>query len=139
MERLAVLVPPPRCHMVRYHGILGPAAGRRDEVVPGPLVASRDQATSENHHAGTAGHIGGAQGGTEAAIPPAGRLPWAQLLARVFAVDVLVCARCGASTRIIAAIHSPQAIRAILDCLGLPTRPPPVAPPSLDRLLRTEA
>jgi len=29
--------------------------------------------------------------------------------------------------RILAAIHSPQAIRAILDCLGLPSRAPPVA------------
>ena len=29
--------------------------------------------------------------------------------------------------RILAAIHSAEAIRAILDCLGLPSRAPPVA------------
>jgi hypothetical protein len=29
--------------------------------------------------------------------------------------------------RIIAAIHPPHAIRAILDCLGLPSRDPPSA------------
>jgi hypothetical protein len=31
--------------------------------------------------------------------------------------------------RILAAIHAPEAIRKILDCLGLPSRPPPLAPP----------
>ena len=29
--------------------------------------------------------------------------------------------------RIIAAIHSSEAIKKILDCLGLPSRPPPIA------------
>ncbi len=35
VEKLAALVPPPRFHLVRYHGILGPCAGARDRVVPG--------------------------------------------------------------------------------------------------------
>jgi len=30
--------------------------------------------------------------------------------------------------RVLAAIVTPEAIRAILDCLGLPARAPPVAP-----------
>ena len=47
---------------------------------------------------------------------------------RVFAVDVLECARCKSRLRIIAAIHPPEATRAILECLGLPTRPPPILP-----------
>ncbi len=34
VEKLVALVPPPRFHLVRYHGILGPAAGRRPQVVP---------------------------------------------------------------------------------------------------------
>jgi hypothetical protein len=29
--------------------------------------------------------------------------------------------------RILAAINPPEAIQKILDCLGLPTRPPPIA------------
>ena len=53
---------------------------------------------------------------------------WAELMARVFLVDVLECASCGSRLRILAAIHSPDAIRAILECLGLPTRAPPIAP-----------
>jgi hypothetical protein len=53
---------------------------------------------------------------------------WAQLMKRVFAIDVLQCDRCGGVMRLMAAIHSGEATRKILDCLGLPSRPPPVAP-----------
>ena len=35
LERLAPLIPPPRAHQVRYHGILAPWASGRDRVVPG--------------------------------------------------------------------------------------------------------
>jgi len=54
------------------------------------------------------------------------RLDWADLVRRVFAVDVTVCPRCAGPLRIIAAIRSPAAVRAILECLGLPARAPPV-------------
>ncbi len=47
---------------------------------------------------------------------------------RVFAVDVLECPDCGGRMRILAAIHSPDAVRAILGSLGLPSRPPPNLP-----------
>jgi hypothetical protein len=46
---------------------------------------------------------------------------------RVCAVDVLACSRCHNRMRIVAAIHSAEAIRAILDCLGLPSRASPMA------------
>jgi hypothetical protein len=34
IERLVPLIPPPRAHQVRYHGILAPGASQRDGVVP---------------------------------------------------------------------------------------------------------
>jgi len=40
-------------------------------------------------------------------------------------LDVLACPRCGARMRILAAIHSPDAIGKILTCLDLLTRDPP--------------
>ena len=52
---------------------------------------------------------------------------WAELMRRVWAVDVLQCPRCSGGMRIVAAIHPPAAIRVILDCLGLPSRAPPIA------------
>lgn len=52
---------------------------------------------------------------------------WAELMRRVFDLDVLKCDRCGGRMRILAAINPPDAIRKILECLGLPSRPPPIA------------
>jgi len=43
----------------------------------------------------------------------------------MFELDVLQCPRCGGRMRVLAAIQDPDAIRAILDCLGLESRPPP--------------
>jgi len=34
IEKLVPLIPPPRAHQVRYHGILAPAARARAGVVP---------------------------------------------------------------------------------------------------------
>ncbi len=48
--------------------------------------------------------------------------------ARVWEVDVLECPRCQNRLRVLAAIHPPQATRAFLECLGLPSRAPPIAP-----------
>ena len=47
---------------------------------------------------------------------------------RVFAIDVLQSDRCGGRMRILAAIHSSEVIRGILECLDLPSRAPPIAP-----------
>ena len=56
------------------------------------------------------------------------RLAWADLMRRVFALDVLECPGCGGRMRILAAIHPPETAQAILECLGLPERAPPIAP-----------
>lgn len=53
---------------------------------------------------------------------------WAELMRRVFAIDVLECPRCGEPMRILAAIHPPKATRAIVECLKLSSRAPPLAP-----------
>jgi len=50
----------------------------------------------------------------------------------MFAVDVLECPACGGRIRMLAAIHPPEAIRKILNCLGLASRPPPIASAALE-------
>lgn len=47
-------------------------------------------------------------------------LPWAELLRRVFAIDVLKCEQCGGDMKIIAIIPASEATEAILD-LGIDT------------------
>ncbi len=146
LGRLVPLIPAPRSHQVRYHGVLAPCAGWRDRVVPAgshPGKAARparcQNAPDEENGPGGPG----AEGGDSASPPdrraaeqstaagsgrPLRRYPWADLLRRVFAVDVLECPDCGERMRILAAIHPPEATRAILECLGLPSRAPPTAP-----------
>ena len=34
IEKIALLIPPPRFHTLRFHGLLGPAAGWRSAVIP---------------------------------------------------------------------------------------------------------
>jgi hypothetical protein len=46
---------------------------------------------------------------------------------RVFEFDVLNCPDCNGRMKILAAIHPPINTRKILECMGLPIRPPPVA------------
>ena len=50
------------------------------------------------------------------------------MMLRVFDIDVTTCPRCAGPLRIIATIRSPAAVRAILECVGLPPRAPPLSP-----------
>ena len=83
-----------------------------------------------SHAAGVGAPITGAcaEDDLNAAARRARRLSWAQLAQRVFAVDVLVCPKCSGRMRIIATIQQSDATRAILECLGLPVRAPPLMP-----------
>ncbi len=124
LERLVPLIPAPRAHLVRYHGVLAPCAGWRDRVVPVALPSRKAARFACCRGSGTSGE-------GDAGAPPAPdkrRYAWADLLRRVFAFEVLDCPECGGRLRIIAAIHPPEPTRAILECLGLPSRAPPVAP-----------
>jgi hypothetical protein len=42
IARLCALIPLPRCHMLRYHGVLAAHAKARPEVVPGPEPKSAE-------------------------------------------------------------------------------------------------
>ena len=121
IERLAALVPPPRAHQLTYHGVLAPASAWRDLVVPkrapastspscGPLAPNSPTAPSTS------------------ARSRSSRSTWAELLRRVFAVDVLTCPHCGGPRRLIAQLTDPIVVRRILGHLGLPTEPPRSAP-----------
>ena len=112
LEKLAALVPPPRSHLLRYHGVLAPRAPARERIVPaqpGAEPAAADGSAS----VASCGH----------------RLRWATLLARVFSSDLSECAACGGRLRIIAALTDPASIRTCLEGVGLPAVPPPRAPP----------
>src|SRR5690554_2160787 len=91
IARLAALVPKPRAHQIRYHGVFAPASPDRARVVPRTRAA-------------VAGECG------EASVTDRQRalaLTWAQRLKRVFAIEIETCRRCGGRLRVIASIEAP--------------------------------
>ena len=55
------------------------------------------------------------------------RYTWAELLRRVFAIEVFVCANCGGTRRLLAAIHDPDSIVRVLTAMGLSAVAPEMA------------
>jgi hypothetical protein len=47
---------------------------------------------------------------------------------RVFAVDVLICEHRGGTRKLLAFLSKPRTVRRILEHLGLPAEPTPIAP-----------
>ena len=109
MQRLAALVPRPRLHLIRFHGVLAPNAKLRSQVVPVPA-----QQTTKG------------EGDCEHAHSKAVRMTWARLLKRVFDIDIERCA-CGGKLKLVAVIEEPAVIEKILTHLGLAAQPPPRA------------
>jgi hypothetical protein len=114
MQRLAALVPRPRLNLIRFHGVLAPHAQLRPKIVPNGSPGSTIM--PEEHTEG------------DRQPTPHSRIQWAQLLKRVFDIDITICSSCGGSLKIIAAIEEPQAIKKILNHLGLSAQPPPRTP-----------
>jgi hypothetical protein len=95
LEKLAALVPPPRAHLTRFHGVLAPNAKIRSKVVPKKKEA-------------------------KAKTPKSKRISWAKLLKRVFAIDMENCTQCGGKLELVAAIMEEAAVEKILKHVGRP-------------------
>ena len=86
MQRLAALVPRPRLHLIRFHGVLAPHAKLRSAIVPSastePTTTTPDPV--EKSPSSASAHIS-----------------WARLLKRVFDMDLEHCPNCGGALSII--------------------------------------
>jgi ribosomal protein S27E len=125
MARLAALVPKPRAHLTRYHGVFAPASPDRARVVPKTRAAAVSKTVESSEPSATDRQRS---------------LSWAQRLKRVFAIDIEVCRRCGGKLGVIASIEDPPVIERILEHLGHTTEPvdpanPSRAPPQGDLLI----
>lgn len=102
MARLAALVPPPRMHLTRFHGVFAPHGKLRAAVTPAHrgIGAPKPPIPSDEQNP-----------------PPTPRhvaMNWARRLKRVFRVEIEACARCGGKLKIIASIDGPQVISRVL-------------------------
>jgi hypothetical protein len=57
-------------------------------------------------------------------------VPWADLLRKVFAIDVLECPRCAGRLQLVAFIADGGVAKRILDHLGIQSQAPPLARPA---------
>ncbi|MBX3206000.1 MAG: transposase [Labilithrix sp.] len=133
LTRLCASVPPPRFHTVRYAGVLASASKLRSRILPEP---------PEKHTAPAEGVV---QTDAQDRRPRRCRYrPWAELMMRTLAVDVLCCPRCSGRLRLVALMTEPKEIRSYLRALGdateAPARSPARGPPFwASRALRRHA
>ena len=120
LARLCALIPPPRFHMLRYHGVFAARASMRGEIVG---IANPDDAAPAQLSLFE-----------ERDLPcprepelktRSSRTPWPSLLRRVFAVDIARCPRCAAAMRVLEVLTDLDAIARVLHRHGLGPRPPP--------------
>jgi Putative transposase len=108
LARVLIHIPEPRKHLVHFCGV----------------YANRIRATYRPVDPARAGADGEA---SEVTSRRTLSRRWAELIYRIYEVDPLTCARCGARMKILTFITDLKVIRQILDHLDLKTcpRPPP--------------
>ena len=124
LKRLAALIPSPGTHMTRYHGVFANRSRFRRRV-PAPPVRERTALEAR---------VAPPVSPSSEAAPADGershrqRLSWAQLLARVFLIDVLRCpdVRRPPTDRVVS--DGPEGGAADPDASRLPTEAPVVKP-----------
>jgi hypothetical protein len=109
LSKLAALVPRPRHHLVRYHGIFAPNARIRKLIVPTKGKKTKIRSDKSDHKPEE-------DRVEDELIAP---LSWAQRLKRVFNIDISLCPHCGSTMRVIADITDPHIIH-------IEAQPPPL-------------
>ena len=105
VARLAALVPPPRFNLVRYYGVLASQHRLRDALRPKQDEPGRQLKLFEAKPFVTAEGVESfrfvREGGAKQAQRAPSRIRWADLLARVFEIDVRRCPSCGGRLRVV--------------------------------------
>jgi hypothetical protein len=121
--RLAMSVPPPRFHTVKYSGVLASASPWRSRIGPRPETTTTT----------TSGTREPTRTPASTARRASRYRPWAELLKRTFGVDVLECSKCKGRMKLVAVLTEPKSVFGYLASLGestdVPTRSPSRGPP----------
>jgi hypothetical protein len=119
LNKLAVLIPPPRRHRHRYHDVLAPNAPLRQAVTAYAGLPMGDQVVSVNQPPVA----------NEDLTADGSKMPfyavslWAMLIARIYDVFPLVCPQCGGELKIVSFLTDADPIQHILIYIGEPATP----------------
>jgi len=109
IARSCALVPPPGFHMTRYFGVFANRHHLRARIIPPSAVpAIRQQLTLGLAGAGDGDDDDDDDDDAPSSSPRPSRIGWAKLLARVFAIDVALCRKCGGRMRILEVVDDPD-------------------------------
>ena len=111
LSRLASLIPRPRLHLIRFHGVFAPHCKYRSLVVPQRVLKDRTSCKEQQKE------------------KKSYSLGWARMLKRVFNIDIQTCSKCRGQIKIISAIYNQQVIKRILNSLGEEHRVPELSSP----------
>ena len=111
LSRLASLVPRPRVHLIRFHGVFAPHCKYRSLMTP-----------DHSNEINTISRTG------QKKAKKSYTMGWAKMLKRVFDIDIQICSKCGGQIKIISAIHNQQVIKRILNSLGESSTVPELSP-----------
>ena len=141
LHRLAIaaLVPRPRAHLIRYHGLFAAnahgsagAAKHMAGIAPAILLHSRHctwkcrcreaqgcarAANARHRHHIVLRHISpiSTEQSENTSVAPTAPMTWMARLNRVFGIDLSVCQKCGGKLRVIGEVTEPKAIARILE------------------------
>ena len=102
ISKLASLIPPPRIHLTRFHGLYAPNAKYRRLITPSkrgngdPSTSLSADDTCQQEHPSIRK-----------------RMNWTQRLKRVFKIDLETCGHCGGQVKVIACIEDKATINTI--------------------------
>jgi hypothetical protein len=125
VSRLCALIPSPRFHMLRYHGVLAGHSRDRAEIVPKDAVQSEESVDDPQQ-------LLFEPAPPLQPPPPPSRHPWAWLLRRVFAIDIMTCTKCKGAMRVKSIANEASEIQAILGTVPRARPPPPLRQLELD-------
>ena len=110
LSRLASLVPRPRVHLIRFHGVFAPNCKYRSLIVPQTALTEKTSHKAQKK------------------LKKSYSMGWAKMLKRVFNIEIQTCLKCGGEIKIISAILSGQVIKKILSHLGENSTVPELSP-----------
>ena len=120
LARLCALVPPPGFHMTRYYGVFACHHRLREHVIPKPAAPPPPQLALDFARPDDPAES------SPTSLPRPRRIAWAKLLARVFALDIIRCRKCGGRMRVLEVVSDADAIARILHGARAPPAPPPL-------------